>query len=144
MIHLTTRLRTTGSIVLSCLMCLFSIFPILSSCSTASSQNWGDESEYKDIHSMTFVTICLVPLDNISKYQMEEVKENLKTNFTDYVWWTYNFEILDGMASPDSCKNDLKTRLSAKRMISFLENHILLIIWDKDNIFGTNPQIFRS
>lgn len=102
-----------------------------SRCSTERSETRSDQTskpegndELKDIHDMSFLTtICLVPLDNMTKNQMENIKEELKTNFTDSVWLPYEFEILDGMVSPDSCKNDLKNRLSAKRLINFLENH---------------------
>ena len=134
MAHPTLSTRMTNTIVLSCIMSLMLISSMLISCSRFStecpktgngqSSKSEDNDGFKDIHDMSsLITICLVPLDNISKSQMEELKENLKTNFTDSVWNAYDFAILDRMPSPDSCKNDLKTRLSAKKMVSFLENN---------------------
>lgn len=124
MIKFPKSIKRRRAIVLSCIVSLSLLCIGVVSCITKTTNNPVKVEEYVDFHDKSFLTtICLVPLDNISKKQMENMKESLKRNFTDSVWWAYDFVILDGMASPDSCKNDLKTRLSAKRMISFLENH---------------------
>lgn len=113
MTHPSKRIKRTIAYVVSFILCI----SVLScTCTT-------DSSSYKDIHDMSLLTtVFLVPLDNVSENQMEELKESFMRNFADSVWYPYTVEILNGMASPDSCKNDLKTRLSAKRMISFLED----------------------
>ena len=93
------------------------------SCSSEKDHKTVDEKEVKNQNKNNELTIFLVPLDNISDVQLDGLKRDLIQNFTDSAFKECIIEKLDNVNSPDTCLNDLKTRLSAKRLIWFLENN---------------------
>ena len=68
------------------------------------------------------ITVCLVPLDGISKSQIEELKKEFKENFSDKREEIFFVESLEHFNTPDSCVNKKYHRFEAGRMLRFLNN----------------------
>lgn len=68
------------------------------------------------------ITVCLVPLDGISKSQIEELKKDFKDNFTDKREEVFFIESLEHLNTPDSCINKKYHRFEAGVMLKFLKN----------------------
>ena len=66
------------------------------------------------------VTVCFVPLDGISKSQIEELKNEFKENFTDKRKEVFFVESLEHFNTPESCINKKYHRFEAGTMLKFL------------------------
>ena len=68
--------------------------------------------------------VFLVPLDGVTDSRIKELKQGLKDIFAYNFNCTSDvFEILPRGTSPETCMNDMGTRLSAKKMIKFLHTN---------------------
>ena len=68
------------------------------------------------------ITVCFVPLDGISKSQIDELKKEFKENFTDKRKEVFFVESLEHFNTPDSCINKKYHRFEAGTMLNFLGN----------------------
>ena len=68
------------------------------------------------------ITVCFVPLDDISSSQMENLKKEFKENFSDKREEVFFVESLEHFNTPDSCINKKYHRFEAGTMLKFLGN----------------------
>ncbi|MCH5235727.1 MAG: hypothetical protein J1E16_10570 [Muribaculaceae bacterium] len=68
------------------------------------------------------ITVCFVPLDGISKSQIEELKKDFQENFTDKREEVFFVESLEHFNTSDSCINRKYNRFEAGTMLKFLNN----------------------
>ena len=66
------------------------------------------------------ITVCFVPLDGISKSQIDELKKEFKENFSDKREEVFFVESLEHFTTPDSCINKKYHRFEAGKMLKFL------------------------
>ncbi len=100
------------------LMSILILSLLLSSCKKSIIN--GEEDVFE--HGPPVITVFLVPMDGMSAKEMNQLKEDFQTYFTDKLWEPYIVELLEPMATPDSCRNDAKTRLRADKMLRTLHD----------------------
>lgn len=100
------------------LMSIFILSFLLISCKKSITN--GEEDFFE--HRPPTITVFLVPMDGMSTKDMNQLKEDFQTHFTDRQWEPYVVELLEPMTTPDSCHNDIRSRFRADKMLRTL-NH---------------------
>ena len=81
----------------------------------------ADVEEDLPYHGPPTITVFLVPMDGISTAEAETLKVDFMKNFAARQFEPYNVEVLAHMSTPDSCLNDVKSRLRADKMLRTLK-----------------------
>lgn len=90
---------------------------LLSSCIKGSKTEGDEDFPY---HGFPVITVFFVPLDGVSKADVEKLKDDFYEKFAEKQWEPYIVETLEHMSTPDSCYNDTHTRFRANKIIKTL------------------------
>lgn len=99
---------------------LLSLLVVIIACGCKSKNSNEEEFPY---HGPPYITVFFVPMDGISKAEVEELMKNFKDKFGGTRFEPYFVESFEAIKTPDSCMNQKYHRLDAKKVLSFLKQN---------------------
>ena len=116
-------MKGTLKVIFGSLLLIFNLISLNSCRQYGDKNNILQDDEEESCNPNRLLSVFLVPMDGISDAEITLLKENFIKNFTDSLREITEVQILPHILRHDSCLNDKKTRLSARRTLLFVENY---------------------